>query len=108
MLLYKGTLTCFYLCINSCHIYRSQRARPIIVDPGLYLSKKSDLAMTTQRRSLPTAFKLFTGIAIGCLFCTVIPVLHFMEFLCSSSVTLDSLLGFKSLYTRHCVLDLIC
>ncbi|GAA0156924.1 glycosyltransferase [Lithospermum erythrorhizon] len=41
----------------------SQRARPIIVDPGLYLSKKSDLAMTTQRRSLPTSFKLFTGSA---------------------------------------------
>ncbi|KNA25277.1 hypothetical protein SOVF_007970 isoform C [Spinacia oleracea] len=39
----------------------SQRARPIIVDPGLYLSKKSDLAVTSQRRSLPTAFKLFTG-----------------------------------------------
>ncbi|XP_021717400.1 beta-glucuronosyltransferase GlcAT14A-like [Chenopodium quinoa] len=41
----------------------SQRARPIVVDPGLYLSKKSDLLMTTQRRSLPTAFKLFTGSA---------------------------------------------
>ncbi|GAB4825007.1 hypothetical protein Ancab_007880 [Ancistrocladus abbreviatus] len=41
----------------------NQRARPIIVDPGLYLSKKSDLAVTTQRRSLPTAFKLFTGSA---------------------------------------------
>ncbi|KNA25276.1 hypothetical protein SOVF_007970 isoform B [Spinacia oleracea] len=41
----------------------SQRARPIIVDPGLYLSKKSDLAVTSQRRSLPTAFKLFTGSA---------------------------------------------
>lgn len=40
---------------------RTQRVRPIIVDPGLYLSKKSDLALTTQRRSLPTAFKLFTG-----------------------------------------------
>uniref|UniRef100_A0A7N0RC14 Uncharacterized protein n=1 Tax=Kalanchoe fedtschenkoi TaxID=63787 RepID=A0A7N0RC14_KALFE len=41
----------------------SQRVRPIIVDPGLYLSKKSDLAVTTQRRSLPTSFKLFTGSA---------------------------------------------
>ncbi|GAA0172306.1 glycosyltransferase [Lithospermum erythrorhizon] len=40
-----------------------QRARPIIVDPGLYLSKKSDLAWTTQKRSLPTSFKLFTGSA---------------------------------------------
>ncbi|XP_021901006.1 beta-glucuronosyltransferase GlcAT14A-like isoform X2 [Carica papaya] len=38
----------------------NQRAKPIIIDPGLYLSKKSDIAVTTQRRSLPTSFKLFT------------------------------------------------
>uniref|UniRef100_A0A6N2M297 Uncharacterized protein n=1 Tax=Salix viminalis TaxID=40686 RepID=A0A6N2M297_SALVM len=41
----------------------NSRAKPIIVDPGLYLSKKSDLFLTTQRRSLPTSFKLFTGSA---------------------------------------------
>ncbi|KAL4348924.1 hypothetical protein GQ457_17G024120 [Hibiscus cannabinus] len=41
----------------------SSRAKPIIVDPGLYLSKKSDIALTTQRRSLPTSFKLYTGSA---------------------------------------------
>nr|GMC72841.1 beta-glucuronosyltransferase GlcAT14A-like [Ipomoea batatas] len=41
----------------------NQRARPIVVDPGLYLSKKSDLSTTSQRRSLPTSFKLFTGSA---------------------------------------------
>ncbi|CAH9071442.1 unnamed protein product [Cuscuta epithymum] len=41
----------------------NQRARPIIVDPGLYLTKKSDITMTSQRRSLPTSFKLFTGSA---------------------------------------------
>lgn len=41
----------------------NQRARTIIVDPGLYLSKKSDLAVTSQHRTLPTAFKLFTGSA---------------------------------------------
>ncbi|KGN43584.1 beta-glucuronosyltransferase GlcAT14B [Cucumis sativus] len=41
----------------------SHRAKPIIIDPGLYLSKKSELAWTTQRRSLPTSFKLFTGSA---------------------------------------------
>lgn len=40
-----------------------QRAKPIIIDPGLYLSKKSDISLTTQRRSLPTSFKLFTGSA---------------------------------------------
>ncbi|MBA0834482.1 hypothetical protein Goarm_006834 [Gossypium armourianum] len=41
----------------------NSRAKPIIVDPGLYLSKKSDIAWTTQRRSLPTSFKLYTGSA---------------------------------------------
>lgn len=41
----------------------NQRAKPIILDPGLYLSKKSDIAWTSQRRSLPTSFKLFTGSA---------------------------------------------
>ncbi|CAK9151372.1 unnamed protein product [Ilex paraguariensis] len=41
----------------------NHRAKPIIVDPGLYLSKKSDLASTSQRRSLPTSFKVFTGSA---------------------------------------------
>ncbi|XWS63370.1 hypothetical protein CRYUN_Cryun06bG0091100 [Craigia yunnanensis] len=40
-----------------------QRGKSIIVDPGLYLSKKSDIAWTTQRRSLPTSFKLYTGSA---------------------------------------------
>ncbi|PIA55026.1 hypothetical protein AQUCO_00800038v1 [Aquilegia coerulea] len=41
----------------------NQRAKPIVIDPGLYLSKKSDLFLTSQRRSLPTSFKLFTGSA---------------------------------------------
>ncbi|KAI8533836.1 hypothetical protein RHMOL_Rhmol10G0040800 [Rhododendron molle] len=40
-----------------------QRAKPVIVDPGLYMSKKSDVFWITQRRSVPTAFKLFTGSA---------------------------------------------
>ncbi|EAZ41491.1 hypothetical protein OsJ_26015 [Oryza sativa Japonica Group] len=39
------------------------RAKPIVVDPGLYLSKKFDLTMTTERRELPTSFKLYTGSA---------------------------------------------
>ncbi|XP_071700744.1 beta-glucuronosyltransferase GlcAT14B-like [Rutidosis leptorrhynchoides] len=41
----------------------NQRAKQIIVDPGLYLSKKSDLAITSQRRSVPTSFNLLTGSA---------------------------------------------
>ncbi|KAJ6836418.1 beta-glucuronosyltransferase GlcAT14B-like [Iris pallida] len=41
----------------------NQRAKPIIVDPGLYLSKKFDLFSTDERRNLPESFKLFTGSA---------------------------------------------
>nr|ADM21179.1 glycosyltransferase family 14 protein [Arabidopsis thaliana] len=41
----------------------NQRAKSIIVDPGLYLSKKTEIAWTTQHRSLPTSFTLFTGSA---------------------------------------------
>lgn len=33
----------------------------MIVDPGLYMDKKDDLFWVPQKRSLPTAFKLFTG-----------------------------------------------
>ncbi|KAK4733848.1 hypothetical protein R3W88_008109 [Solanum pinnatisectum] len=40
-----------------------QRAKPIIIDPGLYMNKKSDVFWITQRRSVPKAFKLFTGSA---------------------------------------------
>ncbi|XP_023731475.1 beta-glucuronosyltransferase GlcAT14B [Lactuca sativa] len=41
----------------------SHRAKPVIVDPGLYMTKKSDVFWITQRRSVPTSFKLFTGSA---------------------------------------------
>ncbi|KAK8973559.1 hypothetical protein V6N11_030749 [Hibiscus sabdariffa] len=40
-----------------------QRAMPLIVDPGLYMSTKSDIYLATPKRELPTAFKLFTGSA---------------------------------------------
>lgn len=40
-----------------------QRAKPVIVDPGLYMTKKADVFWISQRRSVPTAFKLFTGSA---------------------------------------------
>lgn len=45
---------------------RYQRAKPIIIDPGLYMTKKADVFWVTQKRSVPTAFKLFTG-ASSCL-----------------------------------------
>ncbi|XP_074312100.1 beta-glucuronosyltransferase GlcAT14C [Silene latifolia] len=38
-----------------------QRARPIIIDPGLYLEKKSDVFWAKEKRSLPSSFKLYTG-----------------------------------------------
>ncbi|EMS60393.1 Xylosyltransferase 1 [Triticum urartu] len=37
-----------------------QRAKPVIVDPGLYSLQKSDVFWITEKRSVPTAFKLFT------------------------------------------------
>ncbi|XP_010924638.2 beta-glucuronosyltransferase GlcAT14A-like [Elaeis guineensis] len=40
-----------------------QRAMPLMIDPGLYMSQKRDIFWVTQRRELPTAFKLFTGSA---------------------------------------------
>ncbi|TVU22758.1 hypothetical protein EJB05_32476, partial [Eragrostis curvula] len=40
-----------------------QRAKPMIVDPGLYRSTKQDIFWVSQKRELPTAFKLFTGSA---------------------------------------------
>ncbi|KAK4834633.1 hypothetical protein QYF36_025988 [Acer negundo] len=38
-----------------------QRARPIIIDPGLYHTKKSGVFYAKEKRSLPASFKLFTG-----------------------------------------------
>uniref|UniRef100_A0ACD5ZXX3 Uncharacterized protein n=1 Tax=Avena sativa TaxID=4498 RepID=A0ACD5ZXX3_AVESA len=40
-----------------------QRAKPVIIDPGLYMKKKADVFWIPQRRSVPTTFKLFTGSA---------------------------------------------
>ncbi|OWM82315.1 beta-glucuronosyltransferase GlcAT14C [Punica granatum] len=50
------------------------RARPIIIDPGLYHSKKSGVFYAKERRSLPASFKLFMGSA-----CVVLtkPLLEF-------------------------------
>ncbi|KAI5072446.1 hypothetical protein GOP47_0012552 [Adiantum capillus-veneris] len=40
-----------------------QRAKPLIIDPGLFMNKKADVFWITQRRPLPKAFKLFIGSA---------------------------------------------
>ncbi|KAL6649208.1 hypothetical protein ACP70R_013432 [Stipagrostis hirtigluma subsp. patula] len=39
----------------------SRQIRPIVVDPGLYLSSRNDIFYGTQKRDLPNAYKLFTG-----------------------------------------------
>ncbi|XP_077210257.1 beta-glucuronosyltransferase GlcAT14A-like [Tasmannia lanceolata] len=44
-----------------------QRAEPLIIDPGLYMSTKEDVFWVRQKREVPTAFKLFTGSAWMCL-----------------------------------------
>lgn len=38
-----------------------QRGRPIIVDPGLYHSKKSGVFGAKEKRSMPASFKIFMG-----------------------------------------------
>lgn len=40
-----------------------QRARPVIIDPGLYRTTKSEVFWANQQRELPNSFKLFTGSA---------------------------------------------
>ncbi|KAJ8560968.1 hypothetical protein K7X08_027158 [Anisodus acutangulus] len=37
------------------------RAKPVIIDPGLYSLNKSDVFFVEPKMSVPTAFKLFTG-----------------------------------------------
>ncbi|XP_021895193.1 beta-glucuronosyltransferase GlcAT14B-like [Carica papaya] len=39
------------------------RAKPVIIDPGLYSLEKSDVFWVTEKRSVPTAYRLFTGSA---------------------------------------------
>ncbi|XP_031260990.1 beta-glucuronosyltransferase GlcAT14A [Pistacia vera] len=38
-----------------------QRIQPVIVDPGLYLARRSQIFQATQKRPTPDAFKVFTG-----------------------------------------------
>ncbi|KAF8402882.1 hypothetical protein HHK36_010974 [Tetracentron sinense] len=40
-----------------------QRARPIIIDPGLYHSKKSGVFSAKEKRAVPSSFKVFIGSA---------------------------------------------
>ncbi|BBG92633.1 Core-2/I-branching beta-1,6-N-acetylglucosaminyltransferase family protein [Prunus dulcis] len=40
----------------------SRRLKPIIVDPGLYLSQKTEMFYAAQKRVLPNAYRFFFGI----------------------------------------------
>ncbi|CAI8582924.1 unnamed protein product [Vicia faba] len=39
----------------------SDRFKPIVVDPGTYLARRSQIFQATEKRTTPDAFKLFTG-----------------------------------------------
>lgn len=52
-----------------CFLDRDQRAKPVIIDPALYSVNKSDVFWVTEKRSVPTAYKLFTGEKFGFFFC---------------------------------------
>ncbi|KAK6289139.1 hypothetical protein POUND7_000680 [Theobroma cacao] len=41
----------------------NKRGKPIIIDPGLYSLNKSEIWWVIKQRTLPTAFKLYTGSA---------------------------------------------
>ncbi|KAH7521879.1 hypothetical protein FEM48_Zijuj07G0078800 [Ziziphus jujuba var. spinosa] len=45
----------------------SRKLKPIIVDPGLYLSERTDMFYATQKRDLPNAYRLFTGSSFSIL-----------------------------------------
>ncbi|KAJ9154054.1 hypothetical protein P3X46_027432 [Hevea brasiliensis] len=45
----------------------SKQLKPIIVDPGLYLSERTEMFYATQKRDLPNAFRIFTGSSFSIL-----------------------------------------
>ncbi|MBA0765797.1 hypothetical protein Gotri_014936 [Gossypium trilobum] len=45
-----------------------QRFRPIVVDPGLYLARRTKIFYATEKRAMPDAFKIFTGIVCNLSF----------------------------------------
>jgi hypothetical protein len=51
-------------------IHRYQRAKPVIIDPGFYSLHKSDVFWVSEQRSVPSAYRLFTGVdfSFWCLY----------------------------------------
>ncbi|KAJ7955535.1 beta-glucuronosyltransferase GlcAT14A, partial [Quillaja saponaria] len=44
-----------------------RRLKPIIVDPGLYLTERTEMFYATQKRDLPNSHRLFTGSSFSIL-----------------------------------------
>ncbi|XP_051150592.1 beta-glucuronosyltransferase GlcAT14A-like [Andrographis paniculata] len=38
-----------------------QRIRPVVVDPGIYLARRTQIFHATEKRPMPEAFRVFTG-----------------------------------------------
>lgn len=52
----------FLICIiHFQFICRNKRGKPIIIDPGLHSLNKSEIWWVVKQRTLPSAFKLYTG-----------------------------------------------
>lgn len=66
-----------FLLSLSC---RYQRARPIIIDPGLYHSKKSGVFWAKEKRVMPASFKLFMGNVFSFVLHCQIPFFSFFLF----------------------------
>ncbi|RDX82986.1 Beta-glucuronosyltransferase GlcAT14B, partial [Mucuna pruriens] len=45
----------------------ARKLKPIIVDPGLYLSEGTEMFYATQKRELPSAYRVFTGSSFSIL-----------------------------------------
>ncbi|MBA0706316.1 hypothetical protein Golax_018434 [Gossypium laxum] len=59
-----------------------QRVLPIVVDPGIYLARRTKIFHATQKRLMPDAFKVFTGKVYNPYYCSPWVVLSrsFLEF----------------------------
>ncbi|EPS58286.1 hypothetical protein M569_16527, partial [Genlisea aurea] len=57
----------------------SQRIQPIVVDPGTYLARRTQIFRATEKRPMPDAFKVFTGLYIY-MYIYVVGIRSFVEF----------------------------
>lgn len=55
---YNRILIPLFFFFSKC---RSQRYQPIVVDPAIYLARRSQIFHATEKRKTPEAFKVFTG-----------------------------------------------